>query len=160
AARDFPAGGKSSLSMHQDCMISPPAGGANPSERKPLRVAIVADFLEERWPSMDLVASMLARELPRLGGAMPIEAGILRPRFLRPLSKYKGLKDSNRVYNLERALNRYLTYPLWLKRRSASFDVFHVTDHSYAHLVRYLPAERTIVTCHDMVLFRPFLEPP
>jgi glycosyltransferase involved in cell wall biosynthesis len=28
--------------------------------------------------------------------------------------------------------------------------VFHVLDHSYAHLVNHLPAERTLVTCHDV----------
>ena len=38
------------------------------------------------------------------------------------------------------------------------FDVFHVTDHSYSHLVRYLPAARTIVTCHDVDSFRCVIE--
>ena len=30
------------------------------------------------------------------------------------------------------------------------FDVFHIVDHSYAHLVRVLPADRTVVTCNDI----------
>ena len=30
----------------------------------PLRVAVLADMLEERWPSMDLVADVLVRPAP------------------------------------------------------------------------------------------------
>jgi glycosyltransferase involved in cell wall biosynthesis len=30
------------------------------------------------------------------------------------------------------------------------FDVFHVVDHSYAHVMRVLPPERTVVTCNDV----------
>ncbi|HVN29819.1 MAG TPA: glycosyltransferase [Candidatus Binataceae bacterium] len=118
----------------------------------------MADFLEERWPSMDLVVAMLARELPRVSGALPLEAKVLRPSFLSPLSAINRSKNSRYAYNAERALNRYLRYPLWLRRERNRFDVFHVVDHSYAHLVNYLPAERTIVTCHDLDVFRPLLE--
>jgi glycosyltransferase involved in cell wall biosynthesis len=37
--------------------------------------------------------------------------------------------------------------------------VFHVVDHSYAHLVHQLPASRTIVTCHDLDAFRSVVKP-
>lgn len=39
------------------------------------------------------------------------------------------------------------------------FDVYHVVDHSYANLVHALPANRTVVTCHDMDAFRCLFEP-
>ncbi len=129
------------------------------SQRKSLRVAIIADFMEERWPSMDLVAAMLARELSAIGGPAPIEAEVLRPRFLRPLTRVSRPAHSRGVFNAERALNRYAWYPLWLRRARSNFDVFHIVDHSYAHLANYLPARRTIATCHDLDLFRPLLEP-
>ena len=48
----------------------------------PLRVAIVADMLEERWPSMDLVADMLTRRL-RADYAGRIEATLFRPPMRR-----------------------------------------------------------------------------
>src|SRR6185295_18885544 len=35
----------------------------------------------------------------------------------------------------------------------------HVVDHSYAQLVHQLPADRTLVTCHDLDTFRSILEP-
>jgi glycosyltransferase involved in cell wall biosynthesis len=36
--------------------------------------------------------------------------------------------------------------------------LFHIVDHSYAHLVHSLPAQRTVVTCHDADAFRCLLE--
>ncbi len=108
---------------------------------------------------MDLVAAMLARELPAVRGPVPIEPEVLRPRFLRPLTRLSRLAHSRGAYNAERALNRYAWYPLRLRRVQNNFDVFHIVDHSYAHLVNYLPAARTIVTCHDLDTFRPLLDP-
>jgi glycosyltransferase involved in cell wall biosynthesis len=61
--------------------------------------------------------------------------------------------------NIERAINRYIHYPRMLRRVRHEFDVFHIVDHSYAHLVHSLPAERTIVTCHDIDAFRCLLPP-
>ena len=50
----------------------------------------------------------------------------------------------------DRLAGRLWDYPRWLAPRTSEFDVFHIVDQSYAHLVRVLPAERTIVTCHDL----------
>src|SRR5207302_2709513 len=50
-------------------------------------------------------------------------------------------------------------YPRWLGSRVVGFDLFHVIDHSYAHLVHALPAGRAIVTCHDLDAFRCIFEP-
>jgi glycosyltransferase involved in cell wall biosynthesis len=132
---------------------------SNDATDRPLRVAIIADFLEEQWPSMDLVAAMLARELRLTHRTTRIEAEILRPPFLRPLTRFSRLRESRRAYNAERALNRYGWYPLWLRHVRGEYDLFHVIDHSYAHLVNSLPADRTFVTCHDLDSFRPLLEP-
>jgi glycosyltransferase involved in cell wall biosynthesis len=54
----------------------------------------------------------------------------------------------------DRITNRIWDYPRWLEGRRDEFDVFHVVDHSYANLVSVLPANRTIVTCHDLDAFR------
>ncbi|MDI6739180.1 MAG: glycosyltransferase family 1 protein [Candidatus Edwardsbacteria bacterium] len=45
--------------------------------------------------------------------------------------------------------NRHLFYPSRLKKTSA--DLYHILDHSYAHLLSKLPPERTIITCHDLM---------
>src|SRR3954465_15133623 len=46
--------------------------------RHPLRVAIIADYAEEGWPSMDLVAEMLVTHLARE------HAGAIEPHLVRP----------------------------------------------------------------------------
>lgn len=116
-----------------------------------LRVAIIADFLEEKWPSMDLVAEELLGELNRRHSTT-IRATLLRPRAVRiferatPFARVAGIID--------RGMNRYALYPYILKRKEPEFDLFHITDHSYAHLALGLPPQRTIVTCHDLDAFR------
>ena len=34
------------------------------------------------------------------------------------------------------------------------FDLFHIVDHSYAHLATHLPAGRALISCHDLDAFR------
>jgi glycosyltransferase involved in cell wall biosynthesis len=112
----------------------------------PLRVAIVADLLEERWPSMDLVSEMLARHLGAGGNGLEVQ--LLRPPFVGRV----GPAASPGV--IDRLINRFHDYPRWLLSRRADFDLFHIADHSYAHLVHVLPADRSVVSCHDIDAFR------
>jgi glycosyltransferase involved in cell wall biosynthesis len=58
-----------------------------------------------------------------------------------------------------RFFGRFVHYPRDIRGIRDQFDVFHVVDHSYAHLVHHLPAERTVVTCHDIDTFRSVLSP-
>jgi glycosyltransferase involved in cell wall biosynthesis len=104
---------------------------------------------------MDLVAESLTTEL----AANPaIEASLLRPAFRHLIGARTGA-SSRATFNAERAVNRYALYPFWLRSERRHFDLFHVIDHSYAHLVNCLPAARTIVTCYDLDAFRCLLEP-
>ncbi|HEX9938280.1 MAG TPA: glycosyltransferase family 1 protein, partial [Longimicrobium sp.] len=124
------------------------AGGA-PGRR---RVAIVADYLEERWPSMDLAAELTGLAVSRHGGDA-FDPAVLRPRLARLLRGRLRLAEHG-AKNFDRYVGRYLAYPRWLRPRARRFDLFHVIDHSYAHLVGVLPAGRTVVTCHDLDAFR------
>ena len=121
------------------------------------RVGIVCDLLEERWPSMDLVGDMLLENLQR-NQASSLIAERLRPAQTKH-SLRVGQGPEHTAGLAERAFNRFVKYPLWLSRQKQEFDLFHVVDHSYAHLVHHLPADRTIVTCHDVDAFRCLLEP-
>lgn len=113
------------------------------------RVGIVCDLLEEDWASMDLVGDMLLETLQQ-NHASDVVTERLRPSGKRP--HHTG-SIAGRVFN------RFVRYPRWLSQQKRRFDLFHVVDHSYAHLVHHLPAERTIVTCHDIDAFRCLLEP-
>jgi glycosyltransferase involved in cell wall biosynthesis len=50
-------------------------------------------------------------------------------------------------------------YPRAAARIRDAFDLFHVADHTYAHLVHVLPPDRTGVYCHDLDAFRCVLDP-
>jgi glycosyltransferase involved in cell wall biosynthesis len=120
-----------------------------------LRVALLADYLEEGWPSMDLVAEMLLDRLSREHAAT-IEVTLIRPQLRRRLSR---LSTERLAFGIDRVAGRLWDYPRVAAALRARFDLFHVVDHSYAQLVHELPASRTVVTCHDLDTFRSVLEP-
>src|SRR5689334_22249179 len=100
----------------------------------PLRLAIADDFREERWPSMDRVAEMLQTQL-QADHAAAIGARRVSPPFLRAAMRVPMVGASRAAFNADRFLNRFWRYPRHLERLVSSFDLFHVVDHSYAHLV-------------------------
>jgi glycosyltransferase involved in cell wall biosynthesis len=125
-----------------------------------LRVAIVADYPEEGWASMDLAAEMVLEYLAR-GHAGEVEATRVCPPYRRRLGRLPGPRLAGLARNADRVLNRYVDFPRHLRRlaRRGRFDVYHVVDHSYAQLVDALPAGRSVVTCHDLDAFRCLLRP-
>jgi glycosyltransferase involved in cell wall biosynthesis len=115
------------------------------------RLAILPDFREEGWPSMDLCAEQLlthGRSQP--GWHLEETVPTYRARF--GILGQKG-------HTLDRAWNRFVHYPQFARRLHSQHDFYHIVDHSYAHLVHSLPAERTGVYCHDLDAFRSLLEP-
>lgn len=122
-----------------------------------LRVAVIADYLEEEWPSMDLVANMLMEHLSHEYGAS-IDATLIRPPMPRRLSRLPPRLVGAKPSVVDRAIARQWDYARHLRRVDA-FDVYHVVDHTYANLVHGLPKARTVVTCHDVDAFRSVLEP-
>ena len=118
-----------------------------------LRVAIVADLLEERWPSMDLVAEMLMSHIAPNSGVTP---RLLRPAFAWPA--FAGAGNGAAPPTIQRIAHRFWSYPRWLRQQEAA-DVYHVIDHSYAHLAHDLPAGRVVVTCHDTDAFQALVQP-
>jgi glycosyltransferase involved in cell wall biosynthesis len=125
-----------------------------------LRVAIVADYPEEGWPSMDLMAEMVPEYLAR-GHGDEVEATRVCPPYRRRLGRLPGRRLAGAARNADRVLNRFVDYPRHLRRlaRREPFDVYHIIDHSYAQLALALPPGRAIVTCHDLDAFRCLLRP-
>ena len=120
-----------------------------------LSVALCADFPEEQWPSMDRVASELADQIQR-HHANRIALTRICPSFTRRA----GSVTSGQIpFKVDRAINRWWDYPRHVDRIADAYDLFHIVDHSYAQLVHRLPAERTVVTCHDLDTFRSILRP-
>ena len=125
-----------------------------------IRVAVVCDYPEENWPSMDLTAEMI---LAHMASGHPGEVNAARvcPTYRHRLSRLPVIGRRGTLLNADRFLNRLHDYPRALGRiaRRGEFDLYHVVDHSYSQLVRVLPAGRAVVTCHDLDTFRCLLEP-
>jgi glycosyltransferase involved in cell wall biosynthesis len=126
------------------------------NDSESFRVAVVCDLREENWPSMDLVADSLLGEL-QARYADEIAATRIGPPMRRRLTA--NGRNGGKLFNADRLFNRFRDYPRTLRGHKNDFDIFHIVDHSYAQLVHELPAERTIVTCHDLDTFRCLLEP-
>ena len=124
----------------------------------PLRLAVLCDYAEENWPSMDHAAAMLLDRFhaqPSSG----IQATRVQPRMKRCVpAAFLGFKWRNAAFNADRLLNRFWLYPRHARKLQA-FDLFHVIDHSYSHLLHRLNPQRTVVTCHDIDTFRCVLDP-
>jgi glycosyltransferase involved in cell wall biosynthesis len=116
------------------------------------RVALISDLREEQWHSMDLVSELLLAGL-RDPALRAVDATELCPRLVRRATRLPWAPDMRRVATADRIVNRFWDYPRWLRSRTADFDLFHIVDHSYAHLAVELPAERTLVMCHDLDAF-------
>jgi glycosyltransferase involved in cell wall biosynthesis len=127
------------------------------SEHK-LRLAIIPDYREEDWPSMDLCADMLTKYLQEEHNTV-FDVQSICPPFSWRLKRIPKLGEKGFAYNTDRLLNRFWDYPQYLKKKVNEFDLFHVSDHTYAQLVHVLPPERTGVFCHDIDAFRSLIEP-
>ena len=105
---------------------------------------------------MQMVGEMLFDHL-RKGHSAAVHAALIRPAFVRRLSRIPG---AGRIaFNADRLLNRLVDYPRVVRRLRDEFDIFHIVDHSYSHLVHEVPRGRAIVACHDLDTFRCLLEP-
>jgi glycosyltransferase involved in cell wall biosynthesis len=121
-----------------------------------IRVAICGDFPEEGWPSMDRFRAMLLEQIAARYGAL-FDAKPVCPPYARRATRLAP--RARTAISADRFCNRFWDYPRHLRRAAPAFDVFHVVDHSYAHLVHALPRDRTVVTCHDLDAFRSLVAP-
>jgi glycosyltransferase involved in cell wall biosynthesis len=122
------------------------------------RLAIICDYLEENWHSMDLCAQMLCNHL-QVEHSASIQSIQVSPTFNNRCQKIPGIGKKQFAYNSDRLINRFWDYPQYLKNRVQDFDFYHIADHSYAQLAHVLPPERTGVYCHDIDAFRSLIEP-
>jgi len=104
-----------------------------------MRIVLIPDLDAEGWRSMALYAEQLQRWLPQLAPDWDFVIARLRMRAWgrRPLFRFTA---------------RYLVLPWSVARISwkKGADLYHIFDHSYAHVGRWLDRRRTIVTAHDL----------
>ncbi len=119
----------------------------------PHHLAILTDFPEEGWRSMDLCGDMLLDHLPR-DGPYALGSARLCPPFRRLATRLPMVGQRRAALNADQLLNRFILFPRYARQAARRFDLFHVADHTYAQLVHALPAARTGVYCHDVDAFR------
>jgi glycosyltransferase involved in cell wall biosynthesis len=81
------------------------------------------------------------------------------PAFKRAATRLPFAGRSRVAFNADRYVNRFWRYPAYAATLGERYDIFHIVDHSYAHLAHALPAGRIVVTCHDLDAFRSVLSP-
>ena len=124
-----------------------------------LRVAIIADYLEEGWPSMDLVADMLFDRLQREHAAT-VEPSLIRPTLRRRAGaiagRGRGDVGARRRSRGEPPVGLSEARAPALPRASICFTSSTTATRSSCTGCR---PDRTIVTCHDLDTFRSVLDP-
>ena len=121
----------------------PPDDGSSPQPRVNLYLVNPSDCR----PSMDRYGRTLERALRNLNP--PLDVHTVTPP---PWPQHDDGPFSRLAENVGKYRVRYADYPRRVSGASAT--VHHVVDHSYAHLVPVLGPERTVVTCHDLMLLR------
>jgi len=110
------------------------------SDTKNISVCLIGDPSSEKFNSMEIYETELSGSL----------AGITGIKTLRHhWPKISGSAKNRYLSVLQGYWDRHWRYPTLLKPPSA--DLYHILDHSYAHLLSRLPPERTVITCHDII---------
>jgi glycosyltransferase involved in cell wall biosynthesis len=106
---------------------------------KQLRVLLLRDLPEDGRVSMERFADQLETAF-----AASNEVRLTHMDISARLARRRGF--------IGRQVTRLVRYPLAAAQQPA--DLYHIVDQGYAHLAAFLPPERTIVTCHDLMLLR------
>ena len=103
---------------------------------------LVRDMPEQRLRSMERLADEIERGF----------AG--HERYRLTATALHASRTAGRVglAQADSYFTRFVRYPLAVKRTPA--DVYHIVDHGYAHAASLLPRERTVISCHDLMLLK------
>lgn len=116
------------------------SGGLAGASRK--KVTLLRDYREDGRTSMERYADQLATSLAARECAN-YELMEFRPRLGAVSRRLPQLA------NLRMRYARYRDYPR--QASNIDSDIYHITDHGYAHLLPRLEPDKTIITVHDMI---------
>ncbi|MEW6685361.1 MAG: glycosyltransferase family 1 protein [Candidatus Edwardsbacteria bacterium] len=111
-------------------------------KNKQCSVYLIGASPAEKFYSMEVYGKALARNLRQQSG---VEVKVHQ----WSASKTLKIDDWRGVRAVRTYWNRFIRSPRELNIPVA--DVYHILDHSYAHLITTLPARRTVITCHDLM---------
>lgn len=117
-------------------------------------VILFRDMTEEGWRSMERYADNLSLALNALSGSSSLSFTTYTCRktnFIRPLRPLLKWLPHVGDYLNDLYFSRFLKYPRLAEKESKRFEMSHVLDHSYAHLLYWLKSPLKVVTCHDLL---------
>ena len=135
--RDQPLAESGDMSMIPD---HPERVAVRPPPDSPVSVLLLRNMPEHGSRSMERFADELVR------GLAPDPSVVARETTIQA-SQLLGHRSMGR---LDRYTSLFIRYPFHARRQSA--EVYHIIDHSYGHLLGCIPAERAVITCHDLML--------
>lgn len=106
-----------------------------------MKVLILRDFKEDARVSMEHYADQLASGLSSYLGKENVS------EFSPHITGWLHKLPFSLLMKLR--AGRFLLYPRQV--RSLKADIFHIVDHGYAHLIKSLASDRTVVTVHDLI---------
>jgi glycosyltransferase involved in cell wall biosynthesis len=112
-----------------------------------LRVLLIGNFIPQGQQSMLQFQHHLLTGLKERG---------VGGSCLHPSAFFSRLWTRNRLLEKWLAyLDKFLLFPFRLvTRRSTPGEIIHICDHSNAMYLRFLPTQRCLVTCHDLLAVR------
>jgi glycosyltransferase involved in cell wall biosynthesis len=112
-----------------------------------MRVLLIGNFIPQRQYSMLQFEDHLAAGLKARGAQVTC---------LRPSPFFSCLRTrSQPVRKWLAYLDKFLLFPFQLvMRRGMPSEIIHICDHSNAMYLRFLPRQRCLVTCHDLLAVR------
>ncbi len=99
---------------------------------------------------MDLCADMLIKH-----ASPDFQMDVCLPKYRSLL----GWLPGKSAKNFDRWYNRWKVYPRYLESIVDSDSFLHLVDHSYSHLLNFVPDSTTGVYCHDLDAFKSLINP-
>jgi len=109
-----------------------------------IRVLLVGNYPPDHQTSMSAFVRMMENQLKVHGH----QVGVVRPRavFLPP-----WVKRPRGIWKWVGYVDKFLVFPVMLRRVSTQYDVVHICDQANALHTFWLRRQPTVVTCHDVI---------
>ncbi len=101
-----------------------------------IQVGLFLPFQSDHWHSIERFSKLLYEKLPAV--TSDIQVNLIRPN---ETWKNWGASFARRgIYTASAAFEK--------------FDVYHISDQSYSHVIQFLPKKKVLITCHDLEFWR------
>jgi glycosyltransferase involved in cell wall biosynthesis len=117
------------------------------------QMILIGNYLPDRQESMLRFSALLEKGYAQEG----IKTVTWRPK---PFFGFFFSSTNTGIGKWMGYIDKWILFPLYLKRQLLNRNFrtssvrFHICDHSNAPYLKYLPANKTVITCHDVLAIR------